>query len=86
MSNFGLFDILSPLNSKGIYDMRKRLLSLLILTIYIVLPMGIAVNADSDVVVSSQEYTVYYTAGSSDNFLCNKKSVGSQPGTEYYLT
>lgn len=66
--------------------MRKRLLSLLILTIYIVLPMGIAVNADSDVVVSSQEYTVYYTAGSSDNFLCNKKSVGSQPGTEYYLT
>lgn len=45
---------------KGYANMRKRLISLPILTSYIVLSFGITVNAVSDVVVSSQEYTVYY--------------------------
>lgn len=38
-----------------------------------------------DVQVTKKEYEVYF-AGSGDNMLCNKKSVGSKIGTEYFLT
>ena len=66
--------------------MKKKLLSLLILVCYISTLFCMTVSAEAKPKVSSQSYTVYYTAGSSDNFLCNKKSIGSKPGTEYYLT
>ena len=38
-----------------------------------------------DVQVTKKEYEVYF-AGSGDNMLCNKKSVGSKIGAEYFLT
>lgn len=66
--------------------MKKRLLSLLIILCYTVSFFSLTAYAETGVKVSKQGYTVYYTAGSSDNFLCNKKTIGSRPGTEYYLT
>ena len=66
--------------------MKKRLLCLFIVLCYMVSFFCLTVNAETGVKVSEQGYTVYYTAGSSDNFLCNKKTIGSEPGTEYYLT
>jgi len=66
--------------------MKRRLLCLLIVLCYMVSFFCMTVNAETGVKVSEQGYTVYYTAGSSDNFLCNKKTIGSEPGTEYYLT
>lgn len=38
-----------------------------------------------EVKITESEYEVYYP-GVNTNFLCNKKSIGSRPGTEYYLT
>ena len=66
--------------------MKKRLLSLFIILCYMVSFFCLTAYAETGVKVSKQGYTVYYTAGSSDNFLCNKKTIGSKPGTEYYLT
>lgn len=35
--------------------------------------------------MTEKEYDVYY-ASVYDTYLCNKKSIGSEPGTEYYMT
>ena len=45
----------------------------------------LGVSAEGNVKVTGSEYEVYYT-GIYNTFLYNKKSIGSEPGTEYYLT
>lgn len=40
---------------------------------------------DQDVTITESEYDVYYP-GVNTNFLCNKETLGSKPGTEYFLT
>ena len=64
---------------KKISQMVTMLLACVLLT------SNVAFAAESDVKMSNVEYDVYYS-GSSDNFLCNKKTIGTKPGTEYYLT
>lgn len=48
-------------------------------------PMKSLCVSAEDVKVSNQEYDVYYT-GKHSSFLCNKKTVGNEVGTEYYMT
>lgn len=66
--------------------MKKRLLCLFIALCTMMSFCCFTAYAETEVKVSEQGYTVYYTAGSSDNFLCNEKTIGSEPGTEYYLS
>lgn len=40
---------------------------------------------DNHVKITNSEYEVYYP-GIYTSFLCNKKTIGSEPGTEYFLT
>ena len=49
------------------------------------LPMNSLLVSAEEVKSSSQEYEVYFS-GNHSSFLCNKKTVGNKPGTEYYLT
>ena len=43
------------------------------------------VSAEDTVKITDKEYEVYF-AGSGYNMLCNKKSIGNEVGTEYFLT
>ncbi len=74
---------------KGSSVMKKRvmaILSLLLCTVFFVGAIQTPMTADAEEVkISNVDYNVSYE-GAKDRFLCNKRSVGSEVGTEVYLT
>lgn len=48
-------------------------------------PATVKATEQTEVKMSDEAYEVYYS-GARDTFICNKTSVGSEPGTEYYMT
>lgn len=66
----------------------KKLLALMsaVTMLFAIVPFSLlTASADSGVKISSKEYQVIYS-GAGNNLLCNKISIGSEPGTEIFLT
>lgn len=63
----------------------KALCMALVLLLSVVCAAGAGIVSADAVTISNQEYEVYF-AGRHSAFLCNKKSVGNEVGTEYFLT
>ena len=57
----------------------------LLLTLCMLAPVNVLLVSAEDVKASSQDYEVYFN-GNHSSFLCNKKTIGNEPGTEYFLT
>lgn len=74
---------------RGAYMKKKKtckVISLVLLVCILFQTSILCVLAeDNDVKITESEYEVYYP-GVPTNFLCNKKTLGSELGTEYYLT
>lgn len=73
---------------RGACMIKKKLCTVvsLVLLVCILFQTNIlSVCAEEGVKITESEYEVYYP-GVPTNFLCNKKTLGSEPGTEYFLT
>ncbi len=64
--------------------LRMRVLAGLLATLFICANANFMSSAE-EVKVTKEKYDAYY-GGAGDTFLCNQKSIGSKPGTEYYMT
>lgn len=65
-------------------NLRVRVLAGLLATLFVCANASFISSAE-DVKVTKEKYDAYY-GGIGDTFLCNQKSIGSKPGTEYYMT